>query len=167
MKRTLERELNSTWNCWKGNTWSQSRRSGLSLALLGVLPVWSVSENMLICSRLQGKKESQFTRPSQGAYRALHPTHLRTAYVCINFISWSLRSPSFIQCIPKTSTYLTAKFHLLLPCRNTVKPLKYQKWCIKVFQPIWISRQPLCCNGTHQYLSCIKWYATIQLWLAK
>ena len=24
MKSTLERELNSTWNCWKGNDWSQS-----------------------------------------------------------------------------------------------------------------------------------------------
>jgi hypothetical protein len=32
MKRTLERELNSTWNCWKGNAWSQSRRPGINLA---------------------------------------------------------------------------------------------------------------------------------------
>ena len=23
MKRTLKRELNSTWNCWKGNVWNQ------------------------------------------------------------------------------------------------------------------------------------------------
>ena len=35
MKRTLERELNSTWNCWKGNAWSQSRPSGINLALAG------------------------------------------------------------------------------------------------------------------------------------
>ena len=32
MKRTLERELNSTWNCWKGNAWSQSRHPGINLA---------------------------------------------------------------------------------------------------------------------------------------
>ena len=32
MKSTLEREWNSTWNCWKGNAWSQSRRRRLSLA---------------------------------------------------------------------------------------------------------------------------------------
>ena len=32
MKRTLERELNSMWNCWKGNVWSQSCWVGISLA---------------------------------------------------------------------------------------------------------------------------------------
>ena len=35
MKRTLERELNSTWNCWKGNAWSQSRWLGISSAFAG------------------------------------------------------------------------------------------------------------------------------------
>ena len=33
MKSTLEREWNSTWNCWKGNAWSQSCWPRLSLAL--------------------------------------------------------------------------------------------------------------------------------------
>ena len=37
MKSTLKRELNSTWNCWKGNAWSQSRRRDSALLLLGAL----------------------------------------------------------------------------------------------------------------------------------
>ena len=48
MKRTLERELNSTWNCWKGNAWSQSRWLEISLAfawcifwLMGQHQFWS------------------------------------------------------------------------------------------------------------------------------
>ena len=33
MKSTLEREWNSTWNCWKGNTWSQSHLLEFSLVV--------------------------------------------------------------------------------------------------------------------------------------
>ena len=47
MKRTLERELNSTWNCWKGNAWSQSHWPGINLASFcwAHFLVWWVSIN--------------------------------------------------------------------------------------------------------------------------
>ena len=41
MKRTLKRELNSAWNCWKGNVWHQSCVQEISLSRWGVVGVWT------------------------------------------------------------------------------------------------------------------------------
>ena len=46
MKRTLKRELNSTWNCWKGNVWNLSfdgREISLALVWFTFLSVRSAS----------------------------------------------------------------------------------------------------------------------------
>ena len=44
MKRTLKRELNSTWNCQKGNAWNQYCWQIISLAFLhGALVCWQVN----------------------------------------------------------------------------------------------------------------------------
>ena len=41
MKRTLKRELNSAWNCWKGNAWNQSCGWEISLWRGGMGEVWT------------------------------------------------------------------------------------------------------------------------------
>ena len=41
MKRTLKRELNSAWNCWKGNAWNQSCSWKISVQLEGMGEVWT------------------------------------------------------------------------------------------------------------------------------
>ena len=48
MKRTLKRELNSTWNCQKGNAWNQYCWQIISLAFLhGALVCWQVNISLV------------------------------------------------------------------------------------------------------------------------
>ena len=55
MKRTLKREWNSTWNCWKGNVWNQSCGRVISLAF-----------RPCALSRLAGQRQFQLPDKAQG-----------------------------------------------------------------------------------------------------
>jgi len=55
MKRTLKRELKSTWNCWKGNIWNQSLQAGNQLGFCRVhFPVGKVSVSFWLPEKIQG-----------------------------------------------------------------------------------------------------------------
>ena len=56
MKRTLERELNSMWNCWKGNAWSQLCWLGINLAIFCWVNflVWQANISLDCWKRAEG-----------------------------------------------------------------------------------------------------------------
>ena len=54
MKRTLKRELNSAWNCWKGNVWNQSCGWEISLLQWGVVEVWTARLALYFISCCKG-----------------------------------------------------------------------------------------------------------------
>ena len=62
MKRTLKRELNSTWNCWKGNDWSQSYRREINLSCANL---WAcVSFGLAVCMFVRFGCTFSYGRPT-------------------------------------------------------------------------------------------------------